>query len=134
MDAAFWDGIIGISQVKSAAQYATGDKQGAIQTQKNFLNQMTGVSQIKSLYHLYKGDRRAAIKTQKIYYYETVEPLLENTPILGQLKGAAHIVFGQTERGLDIIKGSTTSTAVVAGAAFGGPAAVGFSIATQVFF
>lgn len=93
---------------------------------------MPAVSQIKSMVHLARGDKKSALRTQKIFIRQTVEPLLDNLPVVGQVKGVMHIMNGDRQRGIYIIKDSTTSTAVFIGAAIGGgPVALGFSFLAQ---
>lgn len=98
VDASFWDGVFGVSQLKSVTQFMLGRKKSAVQTQKNFLNQMVGVSQVKSLVHVINKDFKKARRTQKIFYDEMVEPLLDNTPVIGHAKAMIHLMSGNTRR------------------------------------
>lgn len=118
----FWDGIIGISQLKSLVQVIGGDAEGARKTQENFLNQAPMISQYKSLYHAIAGDNEAARKTQEIFLHNTIEAAADGTPIVGHIKGGVHIALGDQKRGEDIIKSSTSSTGMVVGGIVGGPA------------
>lgn len=122
-NATFWDGCAGVSQMKSVFQYMAGYEDEAIQTQKNFLNQMIGVSQVKSIYHTLNHDFKAARKTQKIFYDESVQPLLEATPLIGHIKACIHLMLGDKDRGLDILKDASRSTAIFIGAGVSGPVA-----------
>lgn len=123
VDATFWDGCAGVSQVKSILQLMAGHRDDAIQTQKNFLNQMIIVSQMKSIIHLINKDYKAAKKTQKTFYKEMVEPLLDCTPAIGHMKACIHLIFSDTDRALDILKEATRSTAIFIGAGVSGPTA-----------
>lgn len=67
VDATFWDGCAGVSQVKSVVQLLFGHRKDALQMQKIFLNQMIIISQAKSLYHAIQNDFKAARQTQKIF-------------------------------------------------------------------
>lgn len=113
VDASFWDGIVGVSQLKTATQFALGDKKGASQTNRNFWRQMPGISQINSGLQLARGRTKDAKNTQIQFIRETVEPFINNIPVIGHGKGAIHLLFGDRQKGLDIIKGATTSTAMV---------------------
>ena len=123
VDAAFWDGCAGVSQVKSIVQLLFGHKKDAIQTQKNFLNQMIIVSQAKSLYHVIQKDFKAARQTQKIFYGEMVEPFIDSTPALGHMKACVHLMLDDKDRALKILKVASRSTAIFIGAGVSGPAA-----------
>lgn len=128
----FWDGIIGVAQFKSLVQLIAGDVDGARQTQENFLNQAPMISQYKSLYHLIDGNEEAARETQEIFLNNTITPMVESTPVVGHIKGAVHIALGEEERGVEIIKGATTSTAMAVGGIIAGPAgAIGAGIASD---
>lgn len=87
VDASFWDSIPLISQIKSAVQAISGDTEGAKKTQENFLNQAPIISQAKSLGEAIAGDEEAARNTQKQFLNEFIEPVADNTPIVGHIKG-----------------------------------------------
>lgn len=55
-----WDGCAGVSQVKLIVHLMFGHRKDALQTQKNFFNQMIIVSQAKSLYHAIQMDFNGA--------------------------------------------------------------------------
>lgn len=122
-NASFWDGCAGVSQAKSVFQLMAGYKDNAIQTQKNFLNQMIIVSQVKSIYHTINRDFKAARKTQKIFYDESVEPLLHCTPVIGHIKACIHLMLGDKDKGLDVLKDASRSMAIFVGAGLSGPVA-----------
>lgn len=51
-----------------------------------------------------------------------MEPFVDNTPVVGHIKACVHILAGDEERGVEILKGATRSTGVIVGAALAGPA------------
>lgn len=53
---------------------------------------------------------------------ETIETPIDNTPVIGHIKGGIHMAVGDTERGEDIMKSASSSTAAVVGGLAGGPA------------
>lgn len=108
--ASFWDGLIGISQLKSTTQTLSGDIAGAKHTKRNFMNQMPIVSQVKQIMHYKRKEDLAAIQTSKQFLFETVEPIFNHAPILGHIKGMMHIMLGEKDRGLDTLRGATTAT------------------------
>lgn len=119
VDASFWDGVLGASQIKSLFQLVGGHKKSAAQTQKNFLNQMVGISQFKSIVHAITLDFDKAKRTQKIFYHKSVEPLLDNTPGVGHAKAAIHFIAGNSKRGVEVLKDSSRAAAAVVGATLG---------------
>lgn len=117
----FWDSLPVISQIKSAVQAIGGDSEGARRTQENFLNQMPVLSQLKSAVQAASGDNEGARKTQEQFLHEYIEPIADNTPVIGHVKGGIHIAVGDKERGEQILKGASSSTAMVIGGVVGGP-------------
>lgn len=87
VSASFWDGVPITSQWKTFFQAANGDIKGAKKTQKHFLDQAPVISQLKSFAELVRGDNKAAQKTQKKFLHKTLEPIADNTPIVGHIKG-----------------------------------------------
>lgn len=120
-NASFWDTFPVISQIKSAVQAIGGDSEAARQTQINFANQMPVVSQIKSAVEAATGDDEAARRTQ-MHFLKNAETLVDGTPVVGHIKGGIHMIAGDKERGLDIIRGATSTTGAVVGGVLGGPA------------
>lgn len=129
VEASFWDSLPIISQVKSLVQVIVGDVDGARQTQDNFLNQAPVVSQVKSAIEAIGGDDEAARRTQRRFLHGYLEPIADNTPVVGHIKGGIHMAVGDTERGEQILKGASSTTAAVLGGLVGGPAG---AIAGQV--
>lgn len=114
VDATFWDGIVGVSQIKSAAQYMTGDKKGAFRTNRNFWNQMPVVSQVKSLGQIMAGHGAEAQHTQAIFLRETITPILDSAPFIGQVKAAIHIMLGgNKDEAYRIIRASTITSVII---------------------
>jgi len=131
-DASFWDTIPVVSQLKSAVQAIAGDSEAARQTQINFANQMPVVSQIKSAVQAATGDKQGARDTQ-MHFLKNAETMVDGTPVVGHIKGGIHMLAGDKERGLDIIRGATSTTGVVVGAVLGGPAgAIADGLATNM--
>ncbi|KAE9542533.1 hypothetical protein AGLY_002444 [Aphis glycines] len=131
-DASFWDTIPVVSQLKSAVQAISGNSEAARQTQINFANQMPVVSQIKSAVEAATGDQQAARSTQ-MHFLKNAETLVDGTPVVGHIKGGIHMLAGDKERGLDIIKGATSTTGAVIGGVLGGAAgAVAGGLATDI--
>lgn len=119
VDASFWDSIPVISQIKSAVQAIAGDTDGAKKTQENFVNQAPIISQAKSLGEAIAGDNEAAKKTQEQFLHEFIEPVADNTPVVGHIKGGIHIAAGDTEHGEQILKGASSATAALIGGILG---------------
>lgn len=123
IDASFWDGWPIISQVKSFVQVVAGDIEGARKTQINFSNQAPVVSQAKSFVEAtIMQNPEAARETQEKFLKDFIEPAVDNTPVIGHIKGGIHMAVGDTERGEEILKGASSATASAIGAAVGGPA------------
>ena len=120
-----FDIIPGISQIKSVVQLAFGDKEGAKQTQENFLKECPIVSQVTSVVQLVSGDSEGAAETQK-RCGKTLLKMADGIPVVGHAKGAIHYAFGDKEGGNNAMKSATRSTGVmaggVAGFCVGGPA------------
>ncbi|BES99897.1 Hypothetical protein NTJ_12716 [Nesidiocoris tenuis] len=119
--ASIFDMIPVVSQMKSLVQVIAGDAEGARQTQENFADFMPVVSQVKSLVHAAADDEDAARRTQQ-RFLNNMESIADSTPLIGQVKGITHIAVGDEERGVEIIKGATSSTGALIGGVFGGPA------------
>ena len=108
-----------VSQTKSAVQYVAGDKKGAEETQKNFLNTCLFISQGKSAYHWYKGDNEAAKETQK-NFVQNMSNLADGIPVVGHVKGGIHYVCGDRESGDNSMKAASRTVGVIGGGAVGG--------------
>lgn len=110
----------------------SGDENGAKQTKQNFLNQMPVVSQVKSILHYSLNEDEAAARSSKQFLLKTVEPLMDNAPVIGHLKGMLHIMTGQNDHGMETLKRATIITAILGGARMGGPiGAICLGIITQ---
>lgn len=55
---------------------------------------MPVVSQLKSIGQVAIGDGAGAQDTQLKFLQETVEPVLENTPVIGHIKSLVHLALG----------------------------------------
>lgn len=94
VDASLWDSLPVISQMKSLVQVIGGDEKGAEQTQLNFINQAPVVSQVKSMAEAISGDEKAAQRTQEKFVNGFVEPLGDNMPVVGHIKGKKYERIG----------------------------------------
>jgi len=103
-----------VSQIKSAVQAVTGDKEGAVQTQYNFSRQCPVISQVRSLGELAFVSSAAAWQTQ-VEQGRVLNGLANGIPILGHAKSAVHYSLGQKEESLAAAKAATRTTAVVVG-------------------
>lgn len=114
VDATFWDGVVGVSQLKAATQYMAGDRNGAAQTNRNFWNQMPVVSQMKSLGQILIGRGADAQVTQAIFLRDTIEPILDSTPVVGHAKAYVHLFMGgDKEHAYKILRASTVSSVIL---------------------
>lgn len=111
--ASFWDAIPVVSQLKSAVQASAGDPASALETQKNFVHAAPIVSQVYSAGQAIGGDQDGAEKTQLRFLHEFLEPLVENTPILGHAIGAAHLRAENKEEGQRAIRAASSATLIV---------------------
>lgn len=93
----FLDGIPFISQGKSLVQAISGDSDGAKKTQENYTK-------------------------QKQFLIGIVEPIIDDIPVIGHMKGAIHMATGDIQRGQEIMKGATKSGLITVGAMIGGSA------------
>jgi len=120
------DSIPVFSQLKSFTQWATGDNDAARRTQENFTKGCPVVSQVRSTIEAISGDTEAAKNTQ-IAFLQNAEGIVNNTPVIGHIKGAGHYIAGDNERGDEIMKGASRPIRVVSGgiAGFVTGAAVG---------
>lgn len=128
----FFDGFPVVSQLKSLVLVIGGDADGARIVQMNFLKQAPVVSQIYSIGQVIAGDPDGARRTQEIFLDETVVPLVDGTPIIGQVKASVHYAMGDKERGDEVMMSATRTTGTLIGGIFGGPVgAVGGLAATD---
>lgn len=113
------DSIPMVSQMKSAVQYAWGDKEGARETQANFLNTFPVVSQGKSAYEWWYGDSEAARETQ-FKFLQGASSFADGIPAVGHAKGAVHYALGDKESGDCSMKAASRTTGVIGGGVIGG--------------
>lgn len=96
------DAIPVVSQVKSAIQAATGDTDGARQTQERFLRTSPGTSQLTSAIQAIQGDTEGARKTQEAFLEVSIKAvkiaLLPVPSLLGTLKARRPISTKLTPR------------------------------------
>lgn len=123
-----------VSQAKSLVQLATGDVDGAAETQEKFIHECVGVSQVTSLVYLAAGEAEKAGETQ-VRCGKTLSNFADGVPVVGHAKGAVHHILGDHEGGNKALVAATRTTGVMAGGAagflLGGPAgAVAAGIAT----
>lgn len=71
---------------------------------RNFWNQMPVISQLKSTGQLLVGNVKGAKHTQLHFLRETVEPVLENAPVVGHLKSLVHLAMGDRQRAYRIFR------------------------------
>lgn len=116
----FWDGIPLISQGKSLIQVISGDAEGAKRTQENFTKQMPIISQARSTVEKVMGNFEDAQKTEEQFITGFVEPIVDNTPGVGHVKGAIHMATGDMQRGEEIMKGATKNGLIAIGTMVGG--------------
>lgn len=76
--------------------------------------------QVKSAVQIVSGDREGARETQRRFLHEFVEPVADNTPGVGHLRGGLHLLAGDRERGAVILRRATSATAGVVGGLLGG--------------
>ena len=93
-----------ISQVKSLVQVIGGNAKGAKETQESFLRTAPLFSEVNTIIHLANGNVDEAKKIQK-EYFDNLISIVDDTPVLGHVKGTIHILAGDEERGLQIING-----------------------------
>ncbi|CAL2036653.1 unnamed protein product [Caenorhabditis brenneri] len=123
-----------VSQAKSLVQLATGDVDGAAETQEKFIHECVGVSQVTSLVYLAAGEAEKAGETQ-VRCGKTLSNFADGVPVVGHAKGAVHHILGDHEGGNKALVAATRTTGVMAGGAagllVGGPVgAVAAGIAT----
>uniref|UniRef100_A0A1I7T3A4 EF-hand domain-containing protein n=1 Tax=Caenorhabditis tropicalis TaxID=1561998 RepID=A0A1I7T3A4_9PELO len=107
-----------VSQTKSLVQLATGDKDGAAETQEKFLHECIGVSQVTSAVYLLAGETEKAGETQ-IRCGKTLSNFADGVPVVGHVKGAIHHAVGDHEGGNKALVAATRTTGVMAGGAAG---------------
>ncbi len=100
------DWIPVISQTKSLFQAICGDREGAEQTQINFLRQCPIVSQGTSLVQAFSGDEKSAWETQMAFLH-TVSCIANSVPLVGHVKGVVHYAAGDRESGDQAFKSSS---------------------------
>ncbi|KAL3837645.1 hypothetical protein ACJMK2_022991 [Sinanodonta woodiana] len=108
------DAVPLFSQIKSFAQWASGNSEGARETQKNFLKMCPVVSQRTSLVQAIAGDWEGARETQ-IQFLMFVDGMVDSVPVVGHVKGAVHYVCGDKERGDNAMKAASHTTGVIGG-------------------
>jgi hypothetical protein len=85
--------IPGISQLKSAVQLVTGDVQGAIKTQEEFVQRCPGVSQVAAGAMLLTGQTELAKQTWHEGMH-TISSVANSVPVVGHVKGVVHAAVG----------------------------------------
>lgn len=132
VEAAYWDGILPVSQLTSAVQHNNERRRGSGKSQKVFVKNRSGGKHAKHLLQYIGYDSYDQSRSSSNILYDTIEPILNNVPIVGHIKGIYHIRNGERERGLETLKTVTTSTAIIGASGVGGPfGAIAASIATQ---
>jgi hypothetical protein len=109
-----------ISQGKSFIQWASGDSEGARETQDRFSKQCPGISQARSAVHAACGDDKQAAEVQ-IEQAKLLENIVSSVPGAGHIAGGIAFACGDNERGCQYMKNASRSTAVVGGALVAGP-------------
>jgi hypothetical protein len=116
------DQIPVISQAKSLVQYVAGDKIGAMQTHRTFMNECPGVSQVKSYMQWKDGDQLGAMITQAKFFNATKESvvcIINGTPVVGHAKAMAHYAMGDYESGNAAMKAASRTVGVITGGTVG---------------
>lgn len=108
------------AETKALIQLLSGDKQGSDQTIKTYHNEGLIASQINSAIDLFSGNSARAAEKQK-KFLKNLELIVDGIPVVGHVKGAGHILFGDNEHGWEAIKSATSSSGGVVGAVLGGP-------------
>jgi len=119
----FFDTVPLISQLKSGIQLVTGDKEGATETLKHYLNEGIGPAQARSAYFLVTGNSEKALEIQKTFL-NNMEVLLDGAPVIGHIKGVIHLIKGDEKHGWEAIKSATSTTGSAIGGVLGGPLGV----------
>ena len=118
------DSIPVVSQIKSLVQVASGDEEGARNTQNNFLfnNKAPVFSQVSSAIHAIKGDHDKARQVQEEFAKEMLHEasvLADSIPLVGHVKGAIHYATGDTAGGDAAMKSASRNLGVIAGGTAG---------------
>lgn len=122
-----------VAQAKSLFQMVTGDFDGALNTQKNFVNDGLITSQARSAYFLVTGEPQKALDIQK-EFGKNAEPLIDGLPVIGHLKGAIHLAVGDTRHGVRALESATSNLSALAGGWLAGPVGSMFGqVATDAF-
>lgn len=116
----FWDMVPFVAHLKSVVQLLCGDTAGGEKTAENFNNDGFGISQLRSLFYLVTGDVDKAVDLQK-QFAKNFEVVLDSTPVVGHVKGAAHLIAGDMEHGWSAVKQATSTAGSVAGTLLAGP-------------
>ena len=97
-----------ISQLKSAVQALSGDKEGARKTQLEFIRKCFIVCQVTSLFYAIKGDKETA-KNIQIECLQILGNLIDGIPLAGHLKGGIHYACGDKNGGDLAMKSASRS-------------------------
>ncbi|XP_064394807.1 uncharacterized protein LOC135342047 [Halichondria panicea] len=108
------DSLPVISQTKSAVQAIAGDKEGAWETQINFLETFPVVSQGTSFYHWWQGNNEEAKRTQ-VKFAQGMSNLANGIPAVGHVKGTIHYALGDKEGGDTAMKAASRTVGVIGG-------------------
>lgn len=110
------DWIPVVSQLKSLVQWASGDAEGALETQFNFIKKCPVVAQVTgtvavTMGHV-NGDRGCVEFGEEALRQgtETINGFTDSTPVIGQMKAAYHHLLGQTEEGNRVLECATRAT------------------------
>lgn len=117
----FWDMIPVIAQGKSLVQLIFGDKDGALKTQENFLNEGLITSQFRSAYSLVTGEPKKAWDIQK-KSLSNMQVVIDNVPLLGHIKGGIQLIAGDHDGGWQALKSATSTCGSILGGMLAGPA------------
>lgn len=97
-----------LSQLKSAVQALSGDKEGARETQLEFIRRCIIVCQVTSLVYAIKGDDETA-KNIQIEFLQTLGNVIDGIPAAGHLKGGIHYACGDKNGGDMAMKSASRS-------------------------
>jgi hypothetical protein len=115
-----------LSQAKSLVQLASGNPEGALRTQENFVadNTFPVLSQISSLGLTISGYPEKALDLQK-QFASDLEKVVDSIPLAGHIKGGIHHALGDHEKGKEVMEAANRNSLVLAGGvsgfAIGGP-------------
>lgn len=124
------DSYPGVSQLKSLAQVACGDREGARLTQDHFINDTAVVCDATYLYKLAKGDKKGA-KATRHRCNKAWNKTVNAVPILGHFMSVCHLCNHNKQRAMEALNSANRASVLITSALLTGGVAAPLAVAAS---